>query len=173
MTRLQAPIDPRDHVLGPEEAHVTLVAYGDYECPFSRRAHGVIREVLRRVGGDVRFAYRHFPLSHVHPHAQLAAQAAEAAGAEHFFWEMHHMLFEHPNALGPDDLVSYARALGLDVVRFAQELRFQIYLQKVRGDFESGVRSGVTGTPTFFINGEQFDMPYDPDSLAAAIEHAA
>jgi protein-disulfide isomerase len=173
MSRLQTPIDHRDHVLGPEEAPVTLVEYGDYECAFCGRAHGVIHEVLRRVGDDVRFAYRHFPLSQVHPHALLAAQAAEAAGAEHFFWEMHHLLFEHQKALGSDDLLSYADTIGLDVARFAQELRFEIYLPKVHADFESGVRSGVTGTPTFFINGERFDMPWDPDSLATAIEHAA
>ena len=173
MSRLQTPVDHRDHVLGPEEAPVTLVGYGDYECPFCGRAHAVIREVLRRVGDDVRFAYRHFPLSQVHPHAMLAAQAAEAAGAQHFFWEMHHSLYTHQNALGPDDFVLYAEAIGLDVAKFVQELRFQIYLPKVRADFESGVLSGVTGTPTFFINGERFDMPWDPDSLATAIEHAA
>jgi protein-disulfide isomerase len=173
MSRLQTPIDDRDHVIGPEEAPVTLVAYADYECPFCGRAHGVIRQVLRRVGDDVRFAYRHFPLSQLHPHAMLAAQAAEAAAAQHFFWEMHHALYEHQNALGLDELLSYADALGLDVVKFAQELRFQIYLPKVHADFDSGVRSGVTGTPTFFINGERFDMPWDPDSLATAIKHAA
>jgi protein-disulfide isomerase len=171
MTRLETPVTDRDHVLGPEEAPVTLVAYGDYECRSCLRAHRVIREVVRRVGDDVRFAYRHFPISRLHPHALLAAQAAEAAGAQHSFWEMHHMLYEHQNALGPDDLLTYAAAIELDLVKFGQDLRLEVHLPKVRADLESGVRSGVTATPTVFLNGERFDMPWDPDTLATAIAH--
>jgi protein-disulfide isomerase len=174
MSRLLQPVGRLDHVLGPSDASVTLVEYGDYECPHCARAHGVLAEVLRRVGDDLLFAYRHFPLSQIHPHATLAAQAAEAAGDQDHFWEMHHMLFEHQDALELDDLVSYARAIGLDVVPFAQELRDQVNLPKVRADFLSGVRSGVNGTPTFFINGERLNTAWDdPIALATALEHAA
>jgi protein-disulfide isomerase len=173
MNRLVQPVDRRDAVLGPDDAPVTLLEYGDYECPFCGRAHGVLKEVLRRVGDEVRFAYRHFPLSQIHPHALMAAQAAEAAGAQERFWEMHDMLFKNQKALEPDDLLAYAEAVGLDVVRFAQELREEIYIPKIRINFSSGVRSGVNGTPTFFINSERFDMPWDPDTLTSAIEHAA
>ncbi len=174
MSKLVEPVNSRrDHVLGPEEAQVALLEYGDYECPHCGRAHGVVHEVLGRVGDDVRFAYRHFPLSELHPHALAAAQAAEAAAAQNRFWEMHHVLFENQQALEPGDLPSYAEAIGLDLVRFAQELREEIYLPKIRADFQSGVRSGVNGTPTFFINGERFDLPWDPGTLVTAIAQAA
>ena len=174
MSRLLQPVSRFDHVLGPADASVTLLEYGDYECPHCARAHGVLAEVLERVGDDVLFAYRHFPLSQIHPHATLAAQAAEAAGDQDRFWEMHHMLFEHQDALENDDLVSYAKAIGIDFVRFAQELRGQVNLPKVRADFLSGVRSGVNGTPTFFINGERFDTAWDdPTVLLAALAQAA
>jgi protein-disulfide isomerase len=173
MSRLVQPVSRTDHVLGPEDASVTLVEYGDYECPHCGHAYGVLNEVLRRVGDQVRFVYRHFPLSQIHPHAMLAAQAAEAAAAQYRFWEMHHALFEHQKALEIEDLLTYAEALDLEVVSFAQELHEQVYLPKVRADFLSGVHSGVNGTPTFFINGERFDLPWDRDSLAFAIAHAA
>jgi protein-disulfide isomerase len=134
----------------------------------------VLEEVLPQVADNVLFAYRHFPLSQIHRHATLAAQAAEAAGAQDRFWEMHQVLYEHQNALELDDLVSYAKAIGLDVVRFAQELRGQVHLPMVRSDFLSGVRSGVKGTPTFFINGEQFNTPWDdPLTLVTALAQAA
>jgi protein-disulfide isomerase len=174
MSRLLQPIGRLDHVLGAGDAAVTLVEYGDYECPHCARAHGVLAEVLRRVGDDILFAYRHFPLSQIHPHATLAAQAAEAAGDQDRFWEMHHMLFEHQDALEFDDLVSYAKSIGIDFVSFAQELRGQVTLPKVRADFLSGVRSGVNGTPTFFINGERFNTPWDdPNTLLTALAQAA
>lgn len=175
MSKLVQPIAAHyDHVLGPEDAHVTLVEYGDYQCPYCGRAFGVVSEVLRRVRDDVCFAYRHFPLSQIHQHATLAAQAAEAAGDQDRFWEMHQALFEHQDALEQEDLLEYAEALDLDLVRFAQELRSQIHLAKVRVDFLSGVRSGVNGTPTFFLNGERFDLPWDdPVTLETAIEQAA
>jgi protein-disulfide isomerase len=168
MSKLVQPVGPNDHVLGSDDAPVTLVEYGDYE-----RAYRVVGEVMRRLGDSVRLAYRHFPLTQVHPHAQMAAQAAEAAGAQDRFWRMHSMLFEHQDALEPEDLLSYAEAIDLDVVRFAQDLRQEIHLPKVLADFRSGVRSGVNGTPTFFINGERFDLPWDPETLTAAIAQAA
>lgn len=174
MSRLVVPVGPTDHVLGPEKASVTLVEYGDYECPFCARAHGVLAQVLEHVREEARFAYRHFPLSQMHPHAQRAAQAAEAAAAQGRFWEMHHTLYEHQDALDLEDLLEYAEALDLDVVRFAAELREEVHLPHVRADFRSGVRSGVNGTPTFFINEERFDLPWDdPVTLETAIEQAA
>jgi protein-disulfide isomerase len=173
MSKLVQPVGRTDHVLGREDAPVTLVEYGDYECPQCGRAHGVLSLVLPRVGDSVRFAYRHFPLSQIHPHATLAAQAAEAAAAQYRFWEMHHVLYEHQDALDTEDLLTYAEALDLDVVGFAQELQEQVYLPRVRADFLSGVHSGVNGTPTFFINGRRFDMPWDADSLTTAIAQAA
>jgi protein-disulfide isomerase len=173
MSSLAQPVSPADHVLGPEDAPVTLVEYGDYECPHCGRAYRVLDDVLRRVGDEVRFVYRHFPLSQIHPHAMVAAQAAEAAAAQYRFWEMHHVLFEHQRALEAEALLTYAEGLDLEVMGFAQELRDHVYEPRVRADFLSGVHSGVNGTPTFFINGERFDLPWDRDSLAFAIAHSA
>jgi protein-disulfide isomerase len=169
MSRLKQPVGPSDHVLGPRDAPVTLVEYLDYECPFCARAHHVVAEVLRRVGDIARYVPRHFPLSQVHPHAVVAAQAAEAAGAQNRFWQMHSTLFENQDALEPEDLIRYAASLGVDVPRFADELRTGVHMWKVRSDFMSGARSGVNGTPTFFINDARFDGSWDPDSLTAAI----
>jgi protein-disulfide isomerase len=169
MVRLVDLIGPNDHVIGPETAPAQLVEYGDYECPYCGRAYRAVGETLRRVGQVVRFAFRHFPLPGIHPNAATAAQAAEAAGAQGQFWPMHALLFENQNALEPDDLLSYAEAIAIDVVRFAQELRQETYLPRVQADLRGGLRSGVNGTPTFFLNGERFDPPWDPDTLTAAI----
>ena len=169
MSRLVPPLGPSDHVRGNPRAPVTLVEYGDYECPFCRRANGVVDEVLRRVGGDVLYGYRHFPLTRVHAHALMAAQAAEAAAAQGAFWAMHATLFENQDALELPELLVYARDLDLDVDRFAEELGSGVHAAKVKDDFRSGVRSGVNGTPTFFLDGLRFDAPWDADHLAAAI----
>lgn len=173
MSKLVQPVGANDHVLGPSVAAVTLVEYGDYECPHCGHAYPVVEEVLRHLGHEVRFAFRHFPLSQLHPRALMAAQAAEAAGAQGEFWRMHQMLFENQEALEPDDLLAYAQAVGLETTRFARELRDEVHLPKVQADFRSGVRSGVNGTPTFFINGARFDLPWAPDTLEAAIAQAA
>ncbi len=170
--RLVPPISSGDHVLGSPTAPVTLVEYGDYECPFCGRAHSVVAEVLRRMGDDVRFAFRHFPLAHLHPHAVLAAEAAESAGAQGRFWPMHATLFENQDALELDDLIGYARRLGLDVRRFAEDLETEAHSSNVANDFRSGVRSGVQGTPTFFIDGARHDARWDPDTLTAALRRA-
>ncbi len=170
MSALTEPIGPRDHVLGRPNAGATLVEYGDYECPFCARAHYEVAEVLRRLGNHVRYAYRHFPLTQIHPHAFVAAQAAEAAGAEGRFWPMHTILFEHRDALGPEDLVGYAETLGLDGHRFSRDLRAGTYVPHIESDFRSAVRSGVTGTPTFFLNGLRVVRGWDADTLAAGIE---
>ena len=166
---LTVPISDRDHTIGPETAALTLVEYGDYECPYCGMAHPAVKEVLRVMGDDVRFAYRHFPMAQIHPHAYGAALAAEAAAAQSAFWPMHEVLFENQDRLAIPDLVTYAQALGLDVDRFVLDLEQRTYEPKVREDFMSGVRSGVNGTPTFFINGVRHNGGYDAPSLLAAL----
>jgi protein-disulfide isomerase len=169
MSRLAEPIGPEDHTLGRPGAPAQLVEYGDYECPFCARAHHVVTVVLRTVGNDVRYAFRQFPLTQIHPHALLAAQAAAAAGAQGRFWQMHSILFEHQDALETDALVEYATILGLDTHRFAHDLRMGTYLPTVQHDFHTGVRSGVQGTPTFFLDGLRHGAGWDADSLTSAI----
>ena len=155
--RLTPPVGPSDHVDGPADAPVTLVEYGDYECPFCGAAYPVVKAVQHALGARLRFVFRNFPLAEIHPHAQHAAQAAEAAGAQGKFWEMHDTIFEHQDALEDADLVGYAKALGLDAARISQELRDGTFVKRVRDDFRNGVRSGVNGTPTFFVNGERYE----------------
>jgi protein-disulfide isomerase len=171
--KLKPPVGANDHVQGPADAPVTLVEYGDYECPYCGEAYPVVKALQKRLGGQLRFAFRNFPLSQAHPHAEHAAEAAEAAGAQGKFWQMHDMLYENQDALDPEDLVRCAQALRLDVPRFAREIAKHLYAERVREDFSSGVRSGVNGTPTFFINGVRHDGPFDLGSLLAAIEEAA
>jgi protein-disulfide isomerase len=154
-------------------APVTLVEYGDYECPYCGQAYVVVKEIERLVGDRMRFVFRNFPLASVHPHAENAAEAAEAAGAQGKFWEMHDCLFENQQALDDIHLMKYAAKVGLDVSRFRRDMAEHRYAPRVRDDFMSGVRSGVNGTPTFFINGVRHDRSYDLDSLLAAIEDAA
>jgi protein-disulfide isomerase len=167
--RLTLPVGGRDHVRGPATAPLTLLEYGDYECPFCRAAHPVVEQVMQIMSDQLRFAYRHFPLAQIHPHAQGAAEAAEAAGAQRRFWEMHNVLFEHQDRLAARDLLAYASRLGLDVSRFAIELNTHAHAPRVREDFLSGVRSGVNGTPTFFINGVRHNGGYDLESLLTAL----
>ena len=171
--RLTLPVGARDHAQGPSDAAVTLVEYGDYECPHCGRAYPIVKEVQRRLGSTLRFVFRNFPLSESHPHAQHAAEAAEGAAAQGRFWEMHDSLFEHQRALDDRHLVGYASALGLDAVAFEHDLRAHTHKTRVREDFVSGVRSGVNGTPTFFINGLRFDDSWDPDTLTDALTAAA
>ena len=166
---LVLPVHGRDHVLGSADAPATLVEYGDYECPYCGLAHPIVKEVLRRLGRQLRFAFRHFPLAEIHPDAQPAAEAAEAAGAQGRFWEMHDLLYANQQALGGPDLLRYAGVLGLDVTRFARELADHTWETRVREDFTSGVRSGVNGTPTFFVNGVLLDGPWDADTLTDAL----
>jgi len=167
---LTLPVGERDHTLGATSAPVTLVEYGDYECPHCGRAYPIVKEVRRRLGPRLRFVFRNFPLRESHPHAQQAAEAAEAAGAQGKFWEMHDRLFERQFALDDEYLIEYAGDLGLDVERFRRELTARTYEPRVREDFRSGVTSGVNGTPTFFINGARHDGPWDAEPLAAALE---
>jgi protein-disulfide isomerase len=173
MTRLLLPVAERDHVRGPRNAPVTLVEYGDYECPYCGIAHPTVLALRKELGDGLCFVYRHFPLTSAHPHAQHAAEAAEAAGAQGRFWEMHDVLFENQHALGDRDLVEYAGAVGLDVPRFVREMTGHAHAARVREDFMSGARSGVNGTPTFFVNGLRHDGPHDFPSLHSAILEAA
>jgi len=167
--QLTVPVSERDHVLGPATAPVTLVEYGDYECPFCGAAHPIVKQVRQAMGDDLRFAYRHFPLSQIHPHAYQAAEAAEAAGAQGRFWEMHDLQFAHQDRLDLRDLIGYAGALDLDLERFVTDLRGHAYAGRLREDFLSGVRSGVNGTPTFFVNGMRHDGGYDFETLLEAL----
>jgi protein-disulfide isomerase len=166
-------VDPdRDHVRGADDAPVTLVEYGDYECPYCGQAEAVVRELLVSFGHDLRYVWRHLPLNEVHPHAQLAAEAAESAGAQGAFWEMHDRMFEHQDQLTPADLLGHAEALGLDADRVRSELDLRIYDQRVAEDIASADASGVAGTPTFFVNGKRHHGDYDLDTLSAAVRAA-
>jgi protein-disulfide isomerase len=169
---LYEPVDPEhDHVRGAAEAPVTLVEYGDFECPFCGRAEPVVRELLADFG-DVRYVWRHLPLSDVHPRAQLAAEASEAAAAQGAFWEMHDLLLGHQDALRVADLIRHAEGLGLDVDRFTEELRKHVHAPRVAEDVDSADLSGVSGTPTFFVNGRRHYGAYDIDTLSAAVRAA-
>jgi protein-disulfide isomerase len=165
--------EERDHIQGPSDTPVTLVEYGDYECPYCGVAYPVIKEVQSRMGERLRFVFRNFPITTSHPHAEQAAEAAEAAGAQDRFWEMHDVLYENQRHLSDADLRSYAEKLGLDLERFDEELAEHVYAARVREDFMSGVRSGVNGTPSFYINGAKHDDSYDLETLLAALERAA
>jgi protein-disulfide isomerase len=160
----------RDHIRGPVDCEMTLIEFGDFECPYCGQAEPVARQLL--AGTDLRFVWRHLPLTDVHPAAQLAAEASEAAGAQGRFWEMHDLLLDHQDALDPKDLVRYAGELGLDVDRFRNDLRQHTYEVRVAQDVESADVSGATGTPTFFINGQRHYGAYDLETLQAAVATA-
>lgn len=172
-TKLTMPVGPRDHILGPPDAPVTLVEYGDFECPYCAAAHVIVKQVIETMGRQLRFVFRHFPLTQIHPHAEPAAEAAEAAGAQGQFWEMHDLLYENQPRLDPVSLATYAQMLGLDIDRFVRELETGVHQRRVRDDFMSGVRSGVNGTPAFFINGTRYDGSWDIEPLVHALQSAA
>jgi Na+/H+ antiporter NhaA len=172
ITDLMVPVDPeRDHIRGPEKAPITVVEYADFECPYCGQAEPVVRELLRDFG-DVRYVWRHLPLLEVHPRAQAAAEAAEAAGLQGKFWEMHDLLFEHQDALSPRDLIGYADSLDLDIQQFMHDLREHAGAARIASDVDSADLSSVSGTPSFFINGIRHYGAYDIDSLSAAIRAA-
>jgi protein-disulfide isomerase len=165
LSKLLMPIQSDDHVQGSANARYTLVEYGDYECPGCGRLFVTLRELHSQLGDDLRLAFRHYPLSGVHPHAQQAAEAAEAAGAQGRFWEMHELLFANQTALGTKDLERYARQLSLDAKRFHDEIKHRTYEDRVREDFRRGVANGVYGTPGLFVNGVRHDGALDLNSL--------
>jgi protein-disulfide isomerase len=173
-SQLTPPVTERDHTAGSQDAPVTLVEYGDYECPYCGMAFPIVKAAQRRLGDQLRFVFRNFPLREIHPHAEHAAEAAESAGAQGKYWQMHDAIFEHQHALEDDDLVAYAASLGLDAQRLAADLANDTYGKRVREDFRSGVRSGVNGTPTFFINGERYNGPWaDQIRFIQALQDAA
>ena len=166
------PLGPADHVMGPDHAPVTVVEYGDFECPHCKQATGAVKLMLARFGPQVRFAFRHFPLEEVHPHALRAAEAAECAGGQGKFWEMHDLLFDKQEHLKLNQLFEYARSLGLDMARFQAEMDDEIYLQRVREHQKSGDASGVRATPTFYVNGALLDVSYGLHALLDGVQAA-
>jgi protein-disulfide isomerase len=171
---LTVPVsEDRDHIQGPADAAVTLVEYGDFECPYCGAAYPIIKEVQARMGDRLRFVFRNFPITTSHAHAEQAAEAAEAAAAQGRFWPMHDLLYENQRRLRDQDLRGYAEQAELDVERFDSELAEHAHAARVHDDFMSGVRSGVNGTPTFFINGVRHDGSYEVEPLLAALEQAA
>ena len=169
-TDLAIPIGGQDHVQGPEGAPLTVVEYGDYECPYCGRALPIITRLRETLGDQMRLVFRHFPQNNVHPHASIAAQAAEAAAAQGKFWAMHNMLFEHQDELAEADLVQYALRAGLEPYSFEADLSSQRFAGKVLRDYEGGVVSGVKKTPTLFINGRKYPGLLEYDALFAAVE---
>jgi protein-disulfide isomerase len=172
VARLRLPVGERDHVQGPATAPVTLVEYGDYECPYCRAAVSIVQELQELLGDQLRYVFRHFPLTGMHPHAQNAAEAAEAAAAQGKFSEMHAALFEHQEALQDDDLMQYAADLDLDAVRIRRELGAHSHAARVREDFESGLRSDARGTPTFYLDDVRYDGIVGVRQFLAAIQEA-
>ena len=171
--RLAVPVTERDHVLGPKTAPVTLVEYGDFQCPYCAAAHVIVQKVREVMRDQLCFVFRHFPLTQLHPHAETAAEASEAAGAQGQFWEMHDLLYENQPNIAPPNVLIFAEDLGLDTKRFVRELEDGVHRARVREDFLSGVRSGVNGTPGFFINGVRYDGSWDLPPLLEALESAA
>ena len=172
-TVLAMPVNnERDHIQGPADAAVTLVEYGDYECPYCGAAYPIIKEVQARMGSRLRFVFRNFPITTSHPHAERAAEAAEAAATQAKFWQMHDLLYENQTRLRDQDLRAYAEKVGLDVEQFDKELAGHVHAERIHEDFLSGVRSGVNGTPTFYVNGARHDGSYEIEALLRALERA-
>jgi protein-disulfide isomerase len=173
-TQLSFPVsESRDHIQGPATAAVTLVEYGDYECPYCAQAYLIVKEVQERLGSKVRFVFRNFPLTKLRPHAYHSALAVETAAAQGKFWEMYDFLFKHGQSLTDDNLRLSVAKLGLNVNKFDLEFRDRTYSRHVDEDIQSGEESGVTKTPTFFINGDRYDDSWDLDNLLSALDEAS
>jgi protein-disulfide isomerase len=173
MSDLTVPVSEKDHVQGSPDAPITLVEYGDYECPHCGRAYGILKSLQKKLGNELRVVFRNFPLSQMHPNAEMAAEAAEAAAAQGKFWEMHDLLFEHQMDLGPKLVIDFAGELRLDVTRFSKDLDLGTYRSKVKQDFMSGVRSGVNGTPGFFVNGTSYYGSWDLEPFLGFLKKEA
>jgi protein-disulfide isomerase len=169
-TSLKVPVNEHDHAQGPADAPVTLVEYGDYQCPHCGHAHPIVKRIQKRYSGSLRFVFRNFPLRQIHEYAEIAAESAEFAAAHGKFWEMHDALYEKQSMLSPEFLIELAEGLGLAAAELRPALETGEFADRVNRDFMGGVRSGVNGTPTFFINGVRHDGSFEYDSLAAAIE---
>lgn len=172
MSELTLPVSERDHIQGYVDAEFVMVEYGDYECPHCQAAYPNVKAVQAAMGDRLCFVYRHFPLVEIHPHAEQAAEAAEAAGAQNHFWTMHATLFENSPLLDYEHLLAYAKLTQLDLLRFTRDMENRAYLLRVQEDFASGVQNGVKGTPTFFINGMRHRGSYDLESLLEALQVA-
>jgi len=172
VSQLTVPVGDDDHVQGPRDAPVTLVQYGDFECPFCKAAYSVVRELQDRYGPQLRVVFRHFPMKSMHPHARQAAMASEAAAMqdERAFWAMHDLLYEHQGPLDDDAILECAETLGLEMDRFRADLASETVDQRVQADFLSGARSGVNGTPSFYVDGVRYDGPHTAPMFGAAIE---
>jgi protein-disulfide isomerase len=172
LSTLKNPVGEQDHHQGELNAPAVLVEYGDFQCPHCRMAHAMIHRVQKHFGDQLCFVFRNFPLTQIHPYAQAAAETAEFAGSKGKFWEMHDLLLEHQDQLGPGLFAQLAEKLGFDPAELAKALEDVTFASKVRSDFTGGVRSGVNGTPTFFVNGQRHNGPADYDSLAGKISEA-
>jgi protein-disulfide isomerase len=171
--RLTLAVGARDHAQGPAAAGVVLVEYGDYQCPYCGAAYPVIKRVQKELASDLRFVFRNFPLTNAHPYAEWAAEVAEAAAAQGKFWEVHDYLYEHQAALGDDAFFGrFQKQFGLDELRLRREVAEHVHLSRIREDFTSGVRSGVNGTPTFYIDGVRYDGPAEFEPMVAALRHS-
>jgi protein-disulfide isomerase len=170
MSRLRLAVSSDDHIQGKSTAPIELVEYGDYQCPYCGHAYPILKNIQSAMGSKLKFVYRNFPLAEIHPDAINAALAAEAAGLQNKYWEMHDHLFEHQNRLNDLSLIKYAEQLGLDVEQFNIDRKSEALIQKVETDFESGVRSGVNGTPSFFINGEKYNESWEEDEFLLYLE---
>src|SRR5438128_6844137 len=169
---LVVPVSELDHSQVPATAAVTLVQYGDYECPYTRQSTTVVRAIQQQLGDKLRFVFRNFPLAEIHPHALHAAFAAEAAATQGKFWQMHDYIFHHQHTLEDSDLEQFAEAVGLDMQQFARDMAERPYISRIEADVEGGERSGVQGTPTFFINGVLYPGSWKQEALLAALEEA-
>src|SRR5215469_11133344 len=170
---LVVPVSERDHSQGPATAAVMLVQYGDYECPYTRQSTNVVRAIQQQLGDQLCFVYRNFPLTEIHPHALHAAFAAEAAAEQGKFWEMHDYIFHHQHTLEDSDLEQFAEAVGLDLQQYARAMAERSSLARIEEDVEGGERSGVRGTPTFFINGVLYRGSWEHDALLTALQAAS
>jgi protein-disulfide isomerase len=167
---LTQPVSAHDHAEGPADAPLTLVEYGDYQCPYCGAAYPVVKRLQKTLGKKLRFVFRNFPLTQAHPYALIAAEAAEAAALQGKFWEMHDLLFEQQTLLKPEIIPSWAKRIGLNLEQFGNDVKQGVVEKRIKEDRQSGIRSGVNGTPTFFINGIRYDGPHDYDSLLTALE---
>jgi protein-disulfide isomerase len=168
-TDLVQPVNDHDHWLGSTRPEITLIEYGDYQCPYCRQAYDVVQSIQSKLGQELKYVYRHFPLTTIHPMAELAAEAAEAAAAQGRFWEMHGLLYENQDQLGEDLIIEASKQFGLDQKRFLKEIESRQYQERVHEDFLNGVKSGVSGTPGFFINGFLYKDSWDEENLMQAL----
>ena len=172
MSILKIPVTQEDHIQGDKNALLTLVEYGDYECSYCGSAYPIVKRIQKHFGKRLKFVFRNFPLVEIHPHAQIAAMTAEFAATQNKFWEMHDLLYENQEFLGVPNLLNYAKSLDLSTADLQTAIENEIFSNKIKNDFMGGVRSGVNGTPSFFINGNFHNGSFEYENLLAALEQA-